>query len=122
MARILLIDDEQDVRAVIREFLIEAGHDVDEAENGEKGIALYEARPYDLIITDMLMPKLSGLELVSRLKQLDPGLKIIAISGGGEHKDLTYLKESGNLGVDHILTKPISPEHLFEFVDSCLEK
>lgn len=122
MAKILLIDDEDGVRKAIRELLEEAGHDVDEAANVDEGVERYVALHHDLIITDLIMPGLSGLDLIYNLKSNDPNLKIIAISGGGVKKDFGVLQVAGRFGADHMLTKPVLAEHLFEFVDDCLKQ
>jgi len=122
MAKILLVDDEAAYRTTIRDLLEDAGHEVDEAMDGNDAIARYEeAQAYDLIITDLFMPGRSGVELTAQLKRSHPNLKIIAISGGGAEKDLALLQQAGELGADHVLSKPILAEHLFEFVDDCLE-
>ena len=123
MARILLIDDEADVRKTIRQLLEEAGHEVDEATDANDAVARYEeAQTHDMIITDVLMPGRSGVDLILEFKRRHPELKIIAISGGGAEKDLSDLHEAGDLGADHVLTKPVLAEHLFEFVDDCLTR
>ncbi|MEO5957891.1 MAG: response regulator [Opitutaceae bacterium] len=83
MARILLIDDDDDVRTVLRLTLIHFGHTVIEARNGREGLELFaEARP-ELVITDIVMPEKEGLEVIIELRAHRPPVKIIAISGGG---------------------------------------
>jgi CheY-like chemotaxis protein len=121
VAKILLVDDDAAVRKTLKMLLQEAGHDIDEAVDGNDAIARYEEHlAHDLIITDVFMPGRSGVQLILDLKRRHPDLKIIAISGGGAEKDLTQLQAAGALGADHIISKPISAEHLFDFVDDCL--
>lgn len=82
MARILLIDDEEDLRSLLRQMLMQAGHEVFDAANGEDGLKLYRATPADLIITDILMPGKGGLDLLVELHRDYPQARVIAISGG----------------------------------------
>lgn len=121
MARILLIDDERLVRAAMRVTLEGTGHDVLEANDGKKGIELHKESPCDLIITDIIMPKMEGLETIKLLRKDDNLLKIIAISGGGRIKGADYLKMAITLGADKMLAKPFSNEELLDAVNDCLE-
>ena len=83
MARILIIDDEPNMRSMLRRMLHKAGHQVSEAGDGAEGIDSYERDPPDLVITDILMPKKEGIETIIALHRADPDLPVIAISGGG---------------------------------------
>ena len=82
MARILVIDDEPLARYTIREVLESAGHSVVEAENGSKGLDIYEFQNVDLTITDILMPEKDGVQTIQEFKSLRADGKIIAIAGG----------------------------------------
>jgi CheY-like chemotaxis protein len=81
MAQILVIDDEEPFRTMLREVLEREGHAVMEAGDGREGITLARNIPIDLIITDLLMPELDGLEVIQTLRSDSPQVKIIAISG-----------------------------------------
>lgn len=120
MARILVIDDQSLVREAIIVALEGAGHDVSEADNGDQGIALQKERPFDIIITDILMPVKEGIETIIQLKDEFKSLKIIAISGGGRGKDIDYLKLAKSLGANKALSKPFTNEELLLAVDECL--
>jgi len=120
MARILVVDDEELARFTIRDILETAGHEVDEATNGNEAISSQTADPFDLIITDIVMPEKEGVETIIELKRDYPDLKIIAISGGGRTKNVDYLKLADEFGADKILAKPFSEEELLERVDACL--
>jgi len=120
MARILVVDDEELARFTIREILETAGHEITEAENGNEAIASQNANPFDLIITDIIMPEKEGVETIIELKADYPNLKIIAISGGGRTKNLDFLKLADEFGADKILAKPFSEDELMEYVDVCL--
>jgi len=120
MTRILVIDDEELARFTIREILETADFEVDEAENGRVGIDKQKAAPFDLIITDIIMPEKEGVETIIDLKQEFPDLKIIAISGGGRTRNLDFLKLSERFGAAKILAKPFTEGQLLEAVNDVL--
>ena len=78
---ILLVDDDNQFRAMLNEALTGEGYQVQEASDGGQAIKLYESNPTDLVITDLVMPEKEGLEMIVEIKRLFPGVKIIAISG-----------------------------------------
>ena len=120
MARILLVDDEEIVRVLMREALESSGHEVTEAMNGNEGVAMQRAHPFDLIITDIVMPEKEGLEMIIELKKDFPVLKIIAVSGGGRVNNSNYLGFAKKFGAQKILTKPVTQEALLYAVNGCL--
>jgi CheY-like chemotaxis protein len=120
MARILVIDDEELARFTLREILETAGHEVVEATNGHEGVERQKANPFDMVITDMIMPDKEGLETIAELKGEYPDLKIIAISGGGRTRNLDFLQLAGEFGADQIIVKPFTEEDLMKGVDACL--
>lgn len=120
MTRILVIDDEELARFTIREILEAAHFEVDEAENGRVGVDKQKATPFDLIITDIIMPEKEGVETIIDLKQEFPDLKIIAISGGGRTRNLDFLKLSERFGAAKILAKPFTEGQLLEAVNEVL--
>ena len=87
MARILVVDDDKAVRQLLRTVLERRGHSVVEAENGAEGLQYYRAAPADLVITDIQMPVMDGLQMIKELRGAFPTVKIIAISG--EKRELT---------------------------------
>jgi CheY-like chemotaxis protein len=120
MARILIIDDEDELRSMLRRMLEQAGHEVTEAVNGAEGIKLYERDRPDLIITDIIMPEKEGVETIIALRQADPNLPIIAISGGGRLEATDFLTMAKKLGARHTLSKPFRRDQLLEAVGECL--
>ncbi|MBW2615125.1 MAG: response regulator [Deltaproteobacteria bacterium] len=120
MALILIIDDETEIREVLRQILERAGYEVMEASDGREGINLYRERQADLIITDIVMPKKDGLETITDLRIEFPGSKIIAISGGGRLDPKPYLELAEGFGADRLLTKPFGHEELLEAVQDLL--
>jgi len=119
MASILIIDDEEPVRALLRFALEAAGYQVTEAANGRQGLELYRQRPADLVITDMLMPELNGLDVLLELTREFLHAKVIAISGAGGEQNV--LDAAKLLGVRQTLQKPFSMPQLLGAVRYELE-
>jgi two-component system, response regulator, stage 0 sporulation protein F len=103
MATILIIDDEEAVRILLRSALKAAGYEVVEAANGREGLALYRHKPADLVITDIAMPELNGLDMILELTRYFLDAKVIAISGGGGKNVLNVAKL---LGARRTIQKP----------------
>jgi DNA-binding NtrC family response regulator len=114
MATLLIIDDEEPIRALLRFALEAAGYEVTEAGNGRQGLDLYRRRPTDLSIADMLMPELNGLDPLLDLTREFLHAKVIAISGaGGEQNVLDVAKL---LGARQTFEKPFSIPQLLDAV------
>src|SRR5437899_2350927 len=114
MATILIIDDEEPIRALLRTTLEAAGHEVVEAPNGRIGLDLYRHRPTDLVITDISMPELNGLDMMLELTREFLHAKVIAISGvGGETNVLDAAKL---LGARRTFKKPFSMPKLLDAI------
>jgi len=119
MATILIIDDEEPIRALLRTTLEAAGHKVVEAANGRLGLGLYRHRPTDLVITDILMPEMNGLDMILELTRAFINAKVIAISGeGGVDNVLDVAKL---LGARRTIRKPFSMPQLLDAVRYELE-
>ncbi len=110
MARILVVDDDESIRFLLRAVLEFQGYDVIEAENGYEGLLCYQAEPADLVITDMQMPVMDGLELLMELQRTFPRVKVIAISGG--RRTLEVAKAF----TPHTFEKPFSLEEVVDTV------
>ena len=98
MATILIIEDEESIRLLLRSALEAAGYEVTEATNGRQGLELYRQRPTDLVITDMLMPELNGLEMLLALTREFIHTKVIAISGAQQGKAILDVANSSGHG------------------------
>lgn len=120
MAKILLIDDDNDVRTMLRLTLAHFGHTVIEASNGRAGVNLFRQEGGDLLITDIVMPEKDGLEVVMEIKRVRPSVKIIAISGGGRNSATEYLHIAKLMGASKVIAKPFSSETLMAAVDELL--
>jgi len=118
MARILVVDDEEQARHTIHEILKSDDHEIIEARNGEEALILQKTSPFDFVVTDILMPAKAEIEAIWKLKRSYPDLKIIGISGGGRTCDLVPLLETWEEGVESILTKPFSQTELAENVSA----
>ena len=119
MATILIIDDEEPMRALLRTTLEAAGHTVVEAANGRVGLDLYRLKPTDLIITDIGMPELNGLDMMLALTRQFLDTKVIAISGVGVETNV--LDVAKLLGARRTFHKPFSIPQLIEAVRYELE-
>jgi DNA-binding NtrC family response regulator len=120
MVRILIIDDLPAVRQLMGDMLRARGYAVVEAENGRDGIAKMREAPADLVITDVIMPEMEGMETVSTLRKAYPGLRIIAMSGGGRAANYDFLQATVKLGAARTLQKPFTRDELIEVVEECL--
>ena len=127
MARVLVIDDDGDVRALLRLQLETAGHEVRAARDGAEGLALQRDFQSELVITDIFMPEKEGIETIRDLRDEFPLVKIIAISGGARLTASTRAfstRELGivatELGVTAVLQKPFDTAELLRSVESAL--
>lgn len=121
MARILVVEDDDSFRRMLREMLEVAGHLVSEAENGDVGLAVYKKEPADLVVLDIFMPGKEGIETIIELRHHDPQAKVLAISGGGRHGHLQYLDQALQLGAQRRLAKPFSRDDFLQTVEELLE-
>ncbi|MFZ5515973.1 MAG: response regulator [Candidatus Zhuqueibacterota bacterium] len=115
---IIVIEDDDAVRGLISRILISEKHDVMEAANGKEGLALLsKSKKIDLIITDIIMPDVEGLETIREAKERLPQVKILAISGGGRIHAQDYLAIAKGLGADMTLQKPFIRQDLIDAVN-----
>ncbi len=117
MARILLIDDMAAVRRAIAALLKRGGHEVTEASDGEAGIAAAKASEFDLIITDMLMPKKDGTDVLLAITRFERRPKLLAISGGSGALSETDALRLASLTADATLAKPFDNDTLLRVVE-----
>ncbi len=122
MPSILIVDDEEQIRQLIRTTFEEAGYRVAEASNGKEALAQYRIAPTDLVVTDILMPDQDGLECISTLRRESPNVKIIAITGGSDIIGvLGFLDVAKMLGAHRTLQKPFEMKALLDAADSALQ-
>lgn len=118
--RILIIDDDEQIRIILKQLMEWAGYEVMAAENGKVAMDIQREKPADLVITDLIMPEQEGLETISRLRKEFKDIKIIAISGGGRIGPEAYLPAALELGADRVFTKPFEIETVLGAVKELL--
>lgn len=119
MARVLLVEDDSQVREMLLETLTQEGHEVTEASNGKEAVAAYRANPPDLVITDIIMPDQDGVETIHTIRREFPDAKIIAISGGSANIRGEYLLGTADaLGAIKTFNKPVDVGELLDAIDS----
>ncbi|MDA0747084.1 MAG: response regulator [bacterium] len=117
MARILVIDDDYEIRLALRKLLELSGYEVIEAANGHDGARLYSRNPVDLIITDIFMPDKDGVEVLLELRTDYPDIKVIVISGEGRN----FLPAAQDFGALRTFPKPFPSQELLQAVKELLE-
>jgi DNA-binding response OmpR family regulator len=120
MSRILLIDDDDQCRGMLRQALRREGYEVVEARDGKEGLIRFRTAAIDLVITDVLMPEQEGLQTIRELRAECPAIKIIAISGGGARGTLNFLKTAVLIGAQCTLRKPFDLEELRQAISTLL--
>ena len=122
MARILVIDDQPSVSAAIRALLEFEGHTVVVAECGHNAVSAIEAFAFDLVMVDIIMPGLDGLDTIKILRDSAPNVPIIAMSGYAFHggsSDLDFFGMASKLGANCCLQKPFRPRELIDALETC---
>jgi DNA-binding response OmpR family regulator len=120
-ARVLIVDDDPDIRALVTYRLTASGYDVIAADDGEAGLAAARQHAPDLVLVDWMMPRLTGVELCSRLRA-DPataGIPVVLLTA---RTDDVALRGGREAGVDEYITKPFSPRELAARVDEILSR
>ncbi len=112
MARVLVVEDEPTDRVILAKLLERMGHEVYFASDGEEAFKTYLKNSIEIIITDINMPHVDGLEFIGVLGELFPDTPVIAVSGSGDG----LLAAAGRMGTFAVLTKPVDPEELLETI------
>jgi YesN/AraC family two-component response regulator len=118
--RILIIDDEEAILRMMRLALEKAGYAVLDASNGIEGLNIYHEALPDLVITDIFMPEMEGLEMIMALRRENRNIKIIAISGGGTN-GFDHLPTAIKLGALRAVAKPFTQQDLLGAVGDLLK-
>jgi two-component system, OmpR family, KDP operon response regulator KdpE len=118
MSRILVVDDEPGIRKVVRDGLERAGHEVETAVDGEEALGFLEEKDFDLVVTDLAMPKKGGLELVREIRRTSP-VPILALTVRHEEREKVRLLDAG---ADDYVTKPFGVEELLARVRALLRR
>jgi DNA-binding NtrC family response regulator len=121
MKRILVIDDDTQMREMLRKVLERAGYEVEDAADGKIGTKIHRQEPVDLVVTDLIMPEKEGIETIREFRRDFPQLKIIAISGGGRIGANGYLSMAKTMGAHRIFSKPFDLKTFSETVKELLD-
>ena len=132
MPSVLIIDDEEEVSHALERVLQREGLKVTVTLGSAEGLAAFEREPADLVITDIIMPKMHGIAVIKAIRAKRPATRIIAISGGGNFGPLeyqpeaittsAYLAAATQAGADAVLTKPFDKAELVEAVQRLLDQ
>lgn len=118
MLRVLVVEDEPDLREVVSAALRRAGHEALAAENGGAGLAALEAERFDAVVTDVFMPEADGIELIRALRAANRREPVLAMSGGGNYGNESLLPMAKTLGAQGTLRKPFTPSELVAAVEA----
>ena len=116
MARILVVDDDPTFRMLVQEWLQEEGYSVQTASGVEEALVLYRSDPFDLVITDMVMPIRGGVSFIMDIRRDYPRARILAMSGGDYVEPEDYLRLAQSLGAVRVLTKPFEAKDFLKAV------
>jgi DNA-binding NtrC family response regulator len=119
--RILIVDDDASIRRTLHLLLSKAGYDVIQASDGSEAVRLWRQAGGDLVITDLHMPEKDGIQTIIELLSHTPGIRIIAMSGGGQTKRLDLLGNMALLGSIHTIEKPFTLNEMLTAVDRALK-
>ena len=122
MTRVLLIDDDSIVLDTLCQILEGAGYEVQPANSGAMGLKFYREQPADVVVTDIIMPEMDGIEFIQKLQAIDPMAKIIAISGGSGKGYFENLEAVRRLGPIAILPKPFAKATLLSLIEKCVSE
>jgi DNA-binding response OmpR family regulator len=120
MARVLIIDDDDNVRHLLRYILEREGYEVGDAQDGREGIRQHRSASADLLIIDLFMPEQEGLETIRELRRDDPAVKIIAISGRGRMGAANFLHVAERFGASRTFEKPFEVQEVLDTVRELL--
>src|SRR5436190_4406997 len=119
MATILVIDDEADMRFAVRMLLERSGHTVVEAENGDVALAKLDEGLPDMVLLDMRLPGMDGIQILQKIREKQKDLPIIMVTGYG---NVELAEQALQLGADHYLSKPFHNKELIQVIEQILEK
>ena len=124
MARILVIDDDDDVRSVVGRILASAGHTVAEADSGRAAIAAADAaatvEPFDLVLTDVMMPGMDGAAVLSAFARRVPRPKLVVMTAGSAKLGVDFLSIAPSLGADAAIAKPFRAKQIIALISATL--
>ena len=120
MPKILIVEDDELFGTTLERSLAMFGHEVIRAHNGREGLRLYDPDVVSLVLTDLIMPDMEGVELIIALRKVNPAVRIIAMSGGGRNHPAAYLSIAERVGAVKTLAKPFPIKAMLAAVEECL--
>ena len=120
MQKTLVIEDDESLRTLMSRSLRSKGFEVVTARDGGEGIAMWDFERPDLVVTDLYMPNVDGIEAIMALRARQPDIPIVAVSGGDSRASFLALDSAGDLGATVLLAKPFLPDQLYEAVVKAL--
>ena len=121
MARIIVIDDQEPIRRIVRRALEQAGHEVLDASDGEMGLELLGRHAVDAVLSDIFMPGVDGIQTLRQIRKQFPQVKVIVMSGGDSTGLLDLRRDAELLGAVKTLPKPFTTHEIVSIVNSVLE-
>jgi DNA-binding response OmpR family regulator len=112
VTKILIVDDEAPIRDLLRLAFQSRGYEVAEADNGKRAMEQYDKFSPSVVLIDLVMPGMEGIETIRHLRKRGPKLRIVALSGGGTMGFTGYLKYAEQLGADMAMSKPVDLKEL----------
>lgn len=120
MSHILIVDDEPSVRLLVGHLLLAQGHRVTEAANGREAVKAFQTGQVDLVVLDILMPEMDGIQTLQALQRISPQVRVVAMSSGGMMDSPLYLRIAELMGATQVLEKPFDADQLHRAVNSAL--
>ena len=120
MPVVMIIEDDRELREMLRTALLRKEYTVIEADNGREALVNFKPGVTDLVITDLLMPEEDGLKVIMMMRELKKGIRVIAISGGGKAGPGNYLALAKTLGADAVFSKPFAVNDLVSRIEELL--
>lgn len=120
MKKVCIIDDDKEMLHLLRQFVAKMGYYVASFDDPQAGMSAIESQKFDLLITDILMPEVDGIEVLRRAKSANPNLNFIAISGGGNLIHVDYLAIVKTMGIKHTFEKPLNLSEMEKTIESIL--
>jgi DNA-binding NtrC family response regulator len=120
MARVLVIDDQESIRSVVRRALEQDGHEVFDANEGELGMEILESQSFDVVITDIFMPGQDGIVTLRQIRKRFPAVKVIVISGGDATGMMDLRQDAELLGAVKSLPKPFNAREIMDAVNTAV--
>jgi CheY-like chemotaxis protein len=119
--RILVIEDDSAIRGLLVRMLSASGHSVSAAPNGAEALRLWRDGDVDLVLTDLQMPEMNGIEVILQLRAFAPSVPVIAMSGGDRSRDLGLLGDAQLLGAVGLLQKPFTGDALLAAIAAAMD-